>query len=468
MIRSASIRTRLAIGLLGVAALAVGVSTLLSERGLDPALSAAAARDVRQTGARAAAVLSARASRQGGQILPADVMAVEHPALLRGVVITVRGADGSIVNADAADDVLHDQARPDARSTFAVVGGDRTIGTVSATPLAGANVLAAQPELRHSLWRLHLAAGAIALAAALATALLLAWTLARPLRAIRAAAEALGDGDLTARIQPTGGPELVTVATALNQLAETLGQEETLRRRNVADLAHELRTPVGGLLARIEAAQDGVLEDERANLDAMHGEAMRLARFCDDVSRLAEAQRPGFLIHTTPVNLAAIAAGVVADFADAARERALDVRLLGSAATVDGDETRMRQIVENLLSNAIRYTDPGGLVDVVIAHEDGFARLSVVDTGVGIAQADLPNVFTRFWRAEQSRSRATGGSGVGLAIARELVTAQGGTITVESDVGRGTAFTVSFPLAARTHTPAGGNRGLVATTTADP
>ena len=446
MIRTPSIRTRLAAGLLVVAALAVGVSTLLSERGLDSTLSAAAARDVRQTGARAATILSERAALQGGRIVPADVRSVEHLSLLRGVVITGRGLDGRVLGADLADEAMHDQAQPGVGATFPVVVGARTIATISATPLAGGPVLAAQPELRHSLWRLHLVAGAIAVAAALGMALLLAWTLSRPLRAIRVAAEALGRGDLTTRVRPAGGPELVTVATALNQLAVTLEQEESARRRSVADLAHELRTPIGGLLARIEAAQDGVLEDDAANLEAMHGEAIRLARFCDDVSLLADAQQPGLLIRRTPVNLAAVAAGVVADLADVARERDVDVRLLGSAVTVEGDETRMRQVVENLMSNAIRYTDPGGHVAVEVTRADGFARLTVADTGIGIAPEDLPHVFTRFWRAEQSRSRATGGSGVGLAIAYELVTAHGGTITVESVLGRGTTFTVLFPL----------------------
>ncbi len=445
MIRRLSIRARLALGLLLVAALAVGVSTVLAERGLDPALSAAAARDVNQTAAHAATILSQRAAQHGGGIVAADVTSVEHLALIRGIVVTVRAPDGTPIGLDSADQAAHGRAASKGAPAYPVEVGGKVVGSVSAASLGGGHVLAAQPELRHSLWRLHLVAGGIALVAALVTALLLAWTLARPLHAIRLAADALSDGDVGTRVQPTGGPELVAVGTALNRLAETLQLEEAARRRNVADLAHELRTPVGGILSRIEAAQDGVLEDNAANLAAMHAEAVRLARFCDDVSRVAEAERPDLLLQHAKVDLLDLASTVAADAAVLAREHGLDLIVSGYPAFVVGDHDRLRQVMENLVANAIRYTDAGGRVELSVLRDGDSAMVVVKDSGIGISAADIPHVFTRFWRAERSRSRASGGSGVGLAIVRELAWAHGGSVAVESTPGSGSTFTVRLP-----------------------
>ena len=237
------------------------------------------------------------------------------------------------------------------------------------------------------------------------------------------------------------------VAEALNRLAETLQQEEGLRKESVQDLAHELRTPVMGVLARVEAAQDGVLDDEAANLSAMHDEALRLARLLDDLSALAEAERPGLLLETEPVDLAAVAGAQAAAFAEAFADKGIGLTTSVRPAVVDGDPRRLEQIVVNLLSNALRYTDAGGTVALAVGPADGRAVLEVRDTGIGIAPEDVPRVFTRFWRGEKSRSRATGGAGIGLSIVKELVQAHGGDVTVESTPGEGSTFTVSLPLA---------------------
>ncbi len=211
--------------------------------------------------------------------------------------------------------------------------------------------------LRSELARTNVLAGAASLVVALAVALYLAVTLSKPLRRIRAGAEAMGAGDLEARVPESGDAEIRAVAEALNGLAETLQQEEELRKESVADLAHELRTPVMGLLARIEAAQDGVLEDEAANLAAMHDEALRLTRLLDDLSSLAEAQRPGLLLDLVDVDLAEVARAQAAAFAPRFAEKGIALEEDLAAAPVEGEPKRLEQILANLLSNALRYTD---------------------------------------------------------------------------------------------------------------
>jgi two-component system sensor histidine kinase BaeS len=236
------------------------------------------------------------------------------------------------------------------------------------------------------------------------------------------------------------------VARALNSLAETLQQEEALRKESVADLAHELRTPVMGLLGRIEAAQDGVFSEQSANLEAMHEEALRLSRLLDDISSLADAQRPGMLLERAPVDLAAIAARQVAAVAGEFGKKGIGVVTELEPAVVDGDAGRLQQILTNLLSNALRYTD-GGVVTVRTFAEGESAVLEVEDTGIGIADGDLDHVFDRFWRSEKSRSRSTGGAGIGLAVVKGLTQAHGGGVQVTSTLGEGSRFRVTLPQA---------------------
>lgn len=294
----------------------------------------------------------------------------------------------------------------------------------------------------------HLVAGALAVAIALLVALLLAQTMSAPLRRIRAAAERMERGDLEAKVEPGGDAEVQAVGHALNRLAETLEHEEQLRRASVADLAHELRTPVSGLLSRIEAAQDGVLTDAAANLEAMHGEALRLKRLLDDLDKLAAAERPGLLLEKRCVDLAAVAAAEAEQMAASFAEKDVGLESELAPARIAGDPDRLAQIVANLLSNALRYTEPGGRVLLRVAGEEGpRAVLEVSDTGIGIDAEELPQIFKRFWRADKSRSRTTGGAGIGLAIVRELVSAHDGRVEVESHPGRGSRFSVSFALA---------------------
>ena len=216
-------------------------------------------------------------------------------------------------------------------------------------------------HLRSSLNRLHLIAGAVSVVAAFVIALLLAETLSRPLRRIRGAAERLERGELEVRVEPDGDSEIRAVAGALNLLAETLEHEEEIRTTSVADLGHELRTPVNGLLVRIEAAQDGVL-DGPENLAAMHVEALRLTRLLDDLSALADAERPGLLLDKHRLDLAEVARAVGGSFAPRFAGREISFATELAPAFVEGDRGRLEQVASNLLENALRYSEAGGTV----------------------------------------------------------------------------------------------------------
>lgn len=424
------LRARLAIALVGVAVLTVGVATFLANRGLDPLVEDAARSRLQSSAEHIAEIAGAVYQDEGGWSPDARETLV-HLSELDGLRIAVRSGatrfGSDLTGAETA--------------SAPVVSAGRTLGWIEVAQEGSGLLTPEESQLRHSLDRLHLAAGAVAVVAALLLAFLLAATLSRPLRRIRVAAERIGHGELGTRVDPVGDPEVRSVALALNRLAETLEHEEEIRKQTVADLAHELRTPVNGLLTRIEAAQDGVLT-EPDNLEAMHEEALRLTRLLDDLARLADAEQPGLLLEKRALDLGEVARAVGESFAPRFAERGIGFEIETESVWVEGHSDRLEQVVSNLVSNALRYTEQGGIVSLRLERTGNDAILEVADTGMGIAADDLSHIFTRFWRGDPSRSPATGGTGIGLAIVRELVRAHGGRIDVDSTVGEGSRFRV--------------------------
>ncbi|MEO5633286.1 ATP-binding protein [Gaiella sp.] len=432
------LRARLAVALCSVAVLGIALTTLFANQGVRPRLDEAAQGRLERSAGHLAEITAAVYQSEGGWT-PVAVETLGHLAALDELALIVtRPRGGDIVVAPlrgswvAEREVRVDNAR---------------IGTVRVTTQSGALLSPEETDLLHSLDRLHLIAAVVSVLAAFVIALILAETLSRPLRRIRRTAEEIEHGDLEARVTLSGDAEMRAVGHALNRLAETLDQEESIRKRSVADLGHELRTPVHGLLSRIEAAQDGMVRDSEANLAAMHDEALRLTRLLEGLSQLTDAERPGLLLEKQAVDLAEITKSAVTRLAPRFAEAGLALSFDGMPAMVDGDPDRLGQIVDNLLSNARRYTERGGSVVVHVERDGKAAVLEVSDTGIGIAPDDLKHIYTRFWRGERSRARATGGTGIGLAIVHELVRAHEGHIEAESEVGRGTRFCVYLPAA---------------------
>ncbi|SFW69406.1 sensor histidine kinase [Amycolatopsis australiensis] len=282
--------------------------------------------------------------------------------------------------------------------------------------------------------------GVLVLAAAITV--LVARRLARPLRALTEAAKEDRPAPVKSR------DEVGYLAAAFNDLTARRERIEEQRKAMVGDIAHELRNPLNVIRGRLEAAEDGHLPFDRALTASLLEETVLLQHIVDDLQDLAAADAGQLRLHPEPVDAAELAGHVAAAHAD--RATAAGVTLTVEAAgesTLDADPVRLRQIVGNLVANAIRHTPAGGRVTVRVESAPDAVTLAVADTGSGIAAEDLPHVFDRFWRAEKSRSRQTGGSGLGLAIVRHLVQAHGGTVTAESEVDAGSTFTVRLPKA---------------------
>jgi signal transduction histidine kinase len=270
-----------------------------------------------------------------------------------------------------------------------------------------------------------------------------------PVEALTAAARRMEAGDLSQRVEVTSNDEIGDLARAFNAMADGLARLEELRRQLVNDVAHELRTPLTNIRGYLEALRDGVVEPDRRVIDSLHEEAIHLNRLVDDLQELSLAEAGQLRLQRQPVALADVVDQAIGTFGSRAEARgvALHVDLPEDLPLVEVDPQRVGQVLRNLLDNALTHTPPGGEIHVVASASDEWIEVSVRDTGSGIAAKDLPHVFERFYRADKSRSRATGGAGLGLAIARQLVEAHGGRIEVESKVGHGTQFTFTLPVA---------------------
>jgi signal transduction histidine kinase len=436
LVRRVGLTARLGFALAAVAVVSVAVATVLAEAGLDSRLNQFA-RERLRTAAVHTADLAANLYSSQGHWTAAVLTELGHLAHVDGYQLGVSDPVGRSLGPGLPP--------PEPRESAPVTVGGRLVGRVTVAPVQGQVLTGEDRDLHARLNRLHLIAGGLALLLGLMSSLLLAPALARPLRRLTEAARRMQRGELHVRVAPAGAPELRELGLALNRLSETLEHLERIRRDAAADVAHELRTPLAGIVSRIEAAQDGVLPDEHANLEAMHTEAMRLTRLIEDLGRLAEAQQPGLTVKKEQIDLHEVVEERDRIYRDHLQAKGITLRERLDPAQAYGDRGRIVQIVDNLLSNSLRYTDAGGTVTVELAQHDREAQLDVIDTGIGIPGEDLPYIFERFWRGEPSRARRTGGAGIGLAIVAELVRAHGGRIDVESKPGEGSCFRVMLP-----------------------
>jgi signal transduction histidine kinase len=292
----------------------------------------------------------------------------------------------------------------------------------------------------------------VALAAGLGAVLLilsLSHRILAPVEALTVAVRQMEAGDLSQQVEIASNDEIGDLARAFNSMADGLARLEELRRNMVSDVAHELRTPLTNIQGYLQALRDGVLEPERHVIDSLYAEAILLNHLVDDLQELSLAEAGQLRLERQPVALADVVDRAVGPFGSRAETEGitLQVNLPEDLPLVDVDPQRIGQVLRNLVENGLTYTESGGNIGIAACVRDLWIEVKVWDTGTGIAAEDLPFVFERFYRADKSRSRATGGAGLGLAIAKQLIEAHGGRIEVESRIGQGTQFTFKLPVA---------------------
>ncbi len=275
----------------------------------------------------------------------------------------------------------------------------------------------------------------------------LAKRLADPIAKVIKTADLISEGNYTCRLdQNADTMEIAELTGAINTLAEKLEKQESLRKRLTADVAHELRTPLCNLQAHLEAMLDGVWEADSARLSSCHEETVRLTKIVADLEKLARLEGESVILNKENVDISALIRQAVNSFENELNNKNIKVTTTLDNISLRADGDKLTQVMVNLLSNAVKYTNSGGEIEITAKVEGDNVRISVKDTGIGITKEDLPYIFDRFYRADRSRSRDTGGSGIGLAIAKSLVSAHGGTITVHSDYGKGSVFIFELPI----------------------
>lgn len=299
-----------------------------------------------------------------------------------------------------------------------------------------------------------IAALGLAIAAAALTAVAVSGFLAvrmlRPIRAMAEGSRRIAAGEYAARVPEAGQDELGVLGRAFNEMAASLQTAERRRRELLSDVAHEFRTPLATVEGYAEAMTDGTLPRSEENLDVITQETRRMARLLEDLSKVSRAEERQLdlrLVAAEPATLIEQAVQA-ASLAYAEKGVALDAPKGPGSAPVLVDVDRMAEVLGNLLANALRHTPPGGCVQIGAERRTDRLAISVRDTGEGIAPQDLERVFERFYRVDPARARSSGGSGIGLTIARAIVAAHGGRMWAESEGrGRGARFTVALPFA---------------------
>jgi two-component system sensor histidine kinase BaeS len=288
---------------------------------------------------------------------------------------------------------------------------------------------------------------------AVLVAVIVAWVLSRrltvPLSQLIEAAESMKRGARDVRVGPVLGTprEMRNLGKTLDALADSLGHQEQLRRDFVADVAHELRTPVAVLQVNLEALLDGIVAQTPEQIESLHEEVLRLARRVEDLQSLAHADAAALSLHVRPCDLAKITGSAVDQLSHQVKTNNLDISCTLTPTAIEGDPVRLHQVITNVLVNACKYTPAGGHIHISVAQTAQHARLLVRDTGCGIAAEDLPRVFDRFWRSNATPDIP--GNGIGMAIVAQLVAAHGGNVDIQSTLGVGTQVTIRLPLPAR-------------------
>lgn len=372
---------------------------------------------------------------------------------VRGIGVQVLDSTGTVLFDDATHTTQNSgqafvlQPEGPVASSNVVVNG-QIVGSVRVWAYGpGAVLTDRDQQFRRGSYSALVLGAIIAIALASVAGFGYAQYLVRPIERITATARAVRSGHAGARTGLKGDDEIAVLGATFDQMADAIEADRELERRLTADVAHELRTPLQAIQATVEAMQDGVLPADEERLGIVRDETVRLSRLADAILELTRLERGSLPFEMRRLDIAQPVQAALDTHVALLESASLRVSATVASVFVNGDSDRLQQAVGNLLSNAARYTPAGGAVEVVVKADGNDALVSVSDTGIGISDTDLPNVFSRFWRADGARATTTGGLGIGLAVTKEIVERHHGRIAVEQREGGGTTFSVRIPLA---------------------
>jgi signal transduction histidine kinase len=444
-----SLRWQLFLSLLLVIAVTVGMTAFLASRAATAEIERVQGRDNDARTERLRTLLARQYIQNRGWF---DVQrTLEEAGEIYGQRVVLTNRDGLVV-ADSHRFLVGRHVDPaiSAGSRLAVLSAEGRLGTLFINPELPSGLPSGlspgqqrgSPSLTLSLVLSGLLAGGVAMA----LTFFLSRRILAPVESLSRVARLVARRDFSARAKVQSRNEVGELSRTFNSMAEELSRTEEVRRNLVADVAHELRTPVTNIRGYIEGISDGVMAADAATLASMHEEVLLLTRLIEDLQELALAESGRIMLQRQPCDLGDLARRAVTAVQQSASAKQVELEVdTPPAVPLEADPARISQVLRNLLVNAVTYTPSGGKIWVRVDSYDGQARVLVKDTGPGIPAEHLPHIFERFYRVDKSRSRATGGVGLGLTIARHLVEAHRGRIEAFSEVGKGSEFTVTLP-----------------------
>jgi signal transduction histidine kinase len=363
----------------------------------------------------------------------------------RGLDLVVADANGFIISHHQTEQFSLPLTQLDPVEFVLLQVDGETVGYLA---LVNDDEAARRPNFFFFMGRSLLTVAAVVGLSGIVFGILMSRSLTAPLNNLAATAKSIGARNLSRRVAETGSDEMIAVARAFNEMAVSLEQAEQLRRHLLADVAHELRTPLAVLQGNLRAILDEVYPLNQEEIARLYEQTRFLSRLINDLHELAQAEAHQLPLDWQTVDLRQLVKTTADAFRPSAEAKGvtLQTELPPRLDPIMADSARLRQILQNLLANALRHTASGGTITIQVeAQAGGAGAISVVDTGEGILPEHLPHIFDRFYRADPARSRDKGGTGLGLAIVRALVEAHGGQITAISTPGQGTTFMVKLP-----------------------
>ncbi len=288
--------------------------------------------------------------------------------------------------------------------------------------------------------------GVIAVIGAVFAGIIFAKKISVPVVSVTNITKEISNGNYNKKIDTNEDTtEIAQLVQAVNHMSYMLNEQENIRKRLTSDVAHELRTPVANVSANIEAMVEGALEPDNARLESCYNELMRITDIISDLEKLRQIENEKLVLERTSVDVKELCESVIQAFKAQLESKQISCTVNADHVSRMADKNRLYQVMANLISNAIKYTQNGGCINVDVVDNKDFVAISVKDNGIGINESDLPFIFERFYRTDKSRNRTTGGAGIGLAIVKAIVLAHGGEVSVESKESVGSTFKVVLP-----------------------
>ena len=374
---------------------------------------------------------------------------VEDTADVTGTRIILAAGNGTVMG-DSARELIGTNHTDASQSPVELTWNQEVVGRAYINPDPGAEEYVAPfVRLSASINRSLLLGGSLAIGIGLLLTFILSRRLMSPIGVLAEVARRLGRGDLSQRVHLRGEGEIASLAEAFNSMADDLEYAEQLRRNMVADVAHELRTPLSNIQGYLEAIRDGMVEPDAAAISSLSEETALLSRLVNELQELSLAEAGELKLVFQAEDIAGLIRQAATSWQPqlTSGEVSVSLEVPDDLPPVNIDWQRVNEVLHNIVENAVAHTRKGGAIKITASQKGKWVGVSVSDTGEGIPADDLPRIFERFYRVDKSRARATGGSGLGLTIAKRLVEAHGGTIAVQSKLGEGSRFSFTLPIA---------------------